>query len=112
MVRLGTKCPSMTSTCSMSATGATASTASPRQAKSAERMDGAMRGGGVMAVVPSLRSAEAQEVHPIGAGGLGQEPGPATELLPRRAGPIQGLELGVGRRQPVVDGRCLVERQG
>ena len=44
MVRFGTKRPSMTSTCSRSAPPAsTAATASRRQAKSADRMEGAMR---------------------------------------------------------------------
>ena len=41
MVRLGTKWPSMTSTCSQSATGATSPTASARLPKSADSTDGA-----------------------------------------------------------------------
>src|ERR1700677_3718316 len=46
MVRLGTKCPSMTSTWSHSEPGAIWSTASDRQPKSAERIDGATRNSG------------------------------------------------------------------
>ncbi len=46
MVMLGTNWPSMTSTCSMSAPAAsTAFTSSPRRAKSAARIDGAIRMG-------------------------------------------------------------------
>ncbi len=43
MVKLGTKWPSMTSTCSRSAWAAMASMAAPRAAKSAERIEGAIR---------------------------------------------------------------------
>src|ERR1700730_434443 len=44
----GTKCPSITSRCSQSAPAATTSrTSSPRRAKSAARIDGAMRIGSV-----------------------------------------------------------------
>src|ERR1700722_3298874 len=46
MVRLGTKCPSMTSTCSHSEPGAIWSTASDRHPKSADRIDGATRSSG------------------------------------------------------------------
>ena len=50
MVRLGTKWPSMTSTCSQSVPGATRPTASARLPKSADRMDGATRRVGVPVV--------------------------------------------------------------
>src|SRR5262245_49576774 len=51
MVMLGTKCPSMTSTCTQSHPAASmARTSSPRRAKSAERIEGAIR----MSVLTSL----------------------------------------------------------
>ena len=43
MVTFGTKCPSMTSTWSQSAAGATSPTCSASRPKSAESTDGAMR---------------------------------------------------------------------
>ena len=53
MVRLGTKCPSMTSTWSQSVPGATRSTASDRLPKSADRIDGATRSSGRSVTSPS-----------------------------------------------------------
>ena len=43
MVTLGTKCPSITSTCSQSAAGATSPTCSASIPKSADNTEGAMR---------------------------------------------------------------------
>jgi hypothetical protein len=49
MVRLGTKCPSMTSMWIQSAPAASiARTSSPSRAKSADRMEGAMIGWGMV----------------------------------------------------------------
>src|SRR5690242_2082754 len=54
MVRLGTKCPSITSTWIQSAPASSiARTSSPSRAKSAERIDGAMRTGACTDTSPS-----------------------------------------------------------
>src|SRR4051812_8703274 len=104
MVRLGTKWPSITSTCRRSAWGATPSMASARAAKSADRMDGAMRAIAVNLPGPPQRNEE----HAVGAAGLRQQEGAPTMPLPglRRRG--QRSELGVAAGQPVVDTDGLV----
>src|SRR5580698_5395465 len=70
MVTLGTKCPSMTSTCSQSAEAATSPICSASCPKSAERMEGAMR---MAPKAPASRRPLSASL--TGAGSA--EPGPA-----------------------------------
>src|SRR5947209_8555511 len=104
MVRLGTKWPSITSTWRRSVSGATVSIAAASAAKSAERIDGAMRTIGV--TLPG--GPKRQEVHPVGAGVLGKQAGTPSDGPPRCTRWVDGHELGVTLRQPLVDVHSLM----
>src|SRR3954469_7458364 len=107
MVRFGTKWPSITSTCNRSASGATASMASARAAKSAERIDGAMRT--TLRTLP--RRAEPEEEHAVGSDRLREQTGAPAGPIPRRPWRLQGLPFRMARAQPGVDLDRLGGRQ-
>src|SRR5579863_9651096 len=98
IVMLGTKWPSITSTCSQSAPAAsTAFASSARRAKSAERIDGAMMGagmGGVSAAVPTRASLPAR---------LLLQPRTAFARLELGGDLVQADAGGGQHDQPVVD---------
>src|SRR5258708_6892927 len=104
MVRLGTKCPSITSTWSRSASSATVSMASASEAKSAERIDGAMR----ITTGRSLRTRQGQQEHAVGTGRLRQQPDATPSRRPRGPEPFTGVEFRVPGGQPVIDAHRLV----
>src|SRR3954454_10127989 len=108
MVRVGTKWPSMTSTCSRSASAGTLAMAAPRAAKSAERREGAIRATGCTL----SRRPEADDEHPVRPDGLGQQAGATAGRLPWRAPRRERVELGVAGGQPPVDTDRLVRREG
>ena len=84
--------------------GAPGRSASPRAAKSAERIDGAMRTTG-LTLPAGLAEPQGQQVHAVSARRLGQQPRAPPDPLPRRAeGRQDGTGLGVGPGQPA--GRC------
>src|ERR1700730_5558599 len=105
MVRFGTKWPSITSTWRRSATGATQSMALAKAAKSAERMDGAMRQGVESCTGGSLRTRTRQqdEKHPVGARVLRKQSCAATDRLPWPGGRREGDQFRVTIRQPGID---------
>src|SRR5580704_14135579 len=85
-VMLGTKWPSMTSTCSQSAPAAwIASASSPRRAKSADNMEGAIRGWGVLiGSRPSTSHAADEEPVETAGGVVWQDAQPAFGHEARR----------------------------
>src|SRR2546423_273929 len=107
MVRLGTKWPSITSTCSKSACGATASMASASAAKSADRIEGAMR------TTPRTlsRRAQSEDVHAVGAAGLWKKAGASAGRIPWRVRRLKWLPLRMGRGQPRVELNRLGRRE-
>src|SRR4051795_4724955 len=107
IVRFGTKWPSITSTCSRSASGATASMASARAAKSADRIDGAIR----TTLRTLSRRAEPQDEHAVGSDRLREQAGAPAGPIPRRTGGLQRFPFGMARRQPGVDLDRLRGRQ-
>ncbi len=105
IVRLGTKCPSITSTCSQSASERTRSISAPRAAKSADRMEGAIRSIGVTLLpAPARPGRTSRPCRRPGAAAA--RPGPGWTRADREAaaGPARP-----GPGQPVVNaGRLLV----
>ena len=108
IVKLGTKCASMTSTCSQSALR-TASASSPSRAKSADRMLGAIIGSGT----PSRSTAH--QVHPLIV--RARSPCAAVpltgevEVVTDTSDGRERAEHGVGAlpMRPQLDGRTLPE---
>ena len=109
MVRLGTKWPSITSTCSQSASGATSPTASARLPKSADSTEGAIRSIRAEPTGVARRPRAARPPPPVHRGAT---PSAAIGRLPGRLDPEE-LEHAVSRcdRRPVQRPRVSPARR-
>src|SRR5262245_18897219 len=120
IVRLGTKWPSITSTWSRSASAATRSTSLPRQAKSAERIDGdnfttspylAHPGSERVASARRFFASEREHEHAVGARGMREQQCTTAVRSPRRIRWRKRAERRKRASRPFVDVESLLASQ-